>query len=384
VHYKEGLPQTSSTIGAIRLRAAAALLGLALSTAPQLALAQPSDGAAASRRATDGTAVPAFEAIASRAGALPRLHSLLVSQDGRLVLERYFRGTRASKLANIKSASKSVISALVGLAVARGFIKDANQPIAPYFKEELGTGSDPRKQVITIEHLLSMQSGLESTSGRNYGAWVQSGNWVRYAIRQPLIADPGTTMEYSTGSTHLLSALIARATKQSTWQFAERHLATPLGFSLARWPQDPQGVYFGGNDMLLTPRQMVAFGDLYLNRGKVGAAEVLPASWIDRSFVPRGRSRWGSDREYGYGWWMRDLAGERAYYAWGYGGQFIFVIPSTQMVIVTTSDPAVSRERREHLQAIYDLAAEIVSGGERTTSGGSDARREGVKRGGKE
>jgi CubicO group peptidase (beta-lactamase class C family) len=355
--------------------------------APHLASAQPSVEADASRRSAEGAAGPAFEAVADRAAALPRLHSLLVSRDGTIVLERYFRGTRANRLANIKSASKSVISALVGLAVARGFIKDVDQPIAPYFKGELGTVSDPRKHAITIEHLLSMQSGLESTSGRNYGAWVQSGNWVRYAIRQPLIADPGTTMEYSTGSTHLLSALLARTTKQSTWQFAQRQLAAPLGFTLARWPQDPQGVFFGGNDMLLTPRQMLAFGELYLNRGTVGEAEVLPASWIDRSFVPRGRSRWGSDREYGYGWWMRKLAGQRAYYAWGYGGQFIFVIPSAHMVIVTTSDATVSRERREHLQAIYDLAEEIVSGGGlsrvgrvnhggRVNNAGSEQRRE--------
>src|SRR5690606_20878602 len=108
------------------------------------------------------------------------------------------------------------------------------------------------------------QSGLESTSGRNYGAWVQSRNWVRDALRRPLVVPPGTRMEYSTGTSHLLSALLTRVTKKSTWAFAQETLAKPLGFSLPRWPQDPQGIYFGGNDMLLTPRQMVAFGELYL------------------------------------------------------------------------------------------------------------------------
>lgn len=326
----------------------------------------PDQGAGASAVPPPAVAIsrpPLDERLAALAGAadeLPRLRSLLVSRRGELVLETYFRGARADRPANIKSASKSVLSALVGIALQEGHLEDVSRPVAPYFKAELGPVTDERKQGITVEHLLTMQTGLESTSGRNYGAWVQSANWVRYVLRRPLVADPGTSMEYSTGNSHLLSALLTRVTGQSTWQFAERELARPLGFNLARWPQDPQGIYFGGNDMLMTPRQMVAFGELYLNDGRVGDRRLFPEGWVDRTFVPRGRSRWGSDREYGYGWWIRTLAGHRTFYAWGYGGQFVFVVPDLQTVIVTTSDPNVSRERREHLNGIYDLAAEIV------------------------
>ena len=291
---------------------------------------------------------------------LPRLRSLLVSVDGALVHEQYFGRTRATSLANIKSASKSIISALVGIAVAKRLIRDVTEPISPLFAAELGASADPRTRTITVEHLLTMRTGLESTSGRNYGAWVRSNNWVRYALRQPLIADPGTAMEYSTGNSHVLSALLTRVTKQSTWQFAQESLARPLGFTLARWPQDPQGVYFGGNEMLMTPRQMVAFGELYLNDGRVGDRQLFPDGWVKQTFVPRGRSRWGSDREYGYSWWIRSLAGRPAYYAWGYGGQFVFVVPSARMVMVTTSDPNVSTERREHLEGIYALAESVL------------------------
>jgi CubicO group peptidase (beta-lactamase class C family) len=291
---------------------------------------------------------------------LPRLRSLLVSVDGALVHEQYLNGTRATSLANIKSASKSVMSALVGVALAQGQIKTITEPIAPYFAAELGGAADPRKRSITIEHLLTMQTGLESTSGRNYGAWVTSPNWVRFALTRPLIADPGGGMEYSTGNSHVLSALLTRVTKQSTWQLAQQGLARPLGFSLARWPRDPQGIYFGGNEMLMTPRQMLAFGELYLNEGRAGDRLLFPPDWVRRTFVPRGRSRWGSDREYGYGWWIRSLAGRPGYYAWGYGGQFVFVVPSARLVMVTTSDPNVNRERREHLEGIYALAAQVV------------------------
>jgi CubicO group peptidase (beta-lactamase class C family) len=205
-----------------------------------------------------------------------------------------------------------------------------------------------------------MRSGLASTSGRGYGAWVQSRNWVRYVLARPLIDEPGTRVEYSTGSSHLLSAIITKATKQSTWQFAQEQLARPLGFSLAKWPTDPQGIYFGGNDMLMTPKQMIAFGELYRNGGRAGDRQVVPRAWVATADDPVGRSRWGSDREYGHGFWIRDFNGTSSYYAWGYGGQFIFVVPSKDLVIVTTSRADVSTERRDHLDGIYSLALDIV------------------------
>jgi len=293
------------------------------------------------------------------AAELPRLRSLLVSWRGNLVVERYFGGARATQLANVKSASKSVISALVGIAVSKGHIKGLDQPIADFFPE-LAKDPDGGKRAITIEDLLTMRSGLESTSGRQYGAWVQSRNWVRYVLAQPLVDPPGTRVEYSTGTTHLLSAILTKATKRSTWEFAQEELARPLGFSLARWPQDPQGIYFGGNDMLMTPRQMVRFGELYLNEGRLGDRQVIPQSWVEETAVGRGRSRWGSDREYGYGFWIREFAGHKSYYAWGYGGQFIFIVPDLDLVVVTTSRSDVSRERRDHLGSIYDLVEEQI------------------------
>jgi len=305
------------------------------------------------------TPAPFLEGAAKAAAELPRLRSLLVSHRGSLVLERYFGGARAATPANIKSASKSVIAALVGIAVSRGLIPDVDQRIAAYFPE-LAKDPEPKKRDITIEDLLTMRSGLASTSGRGYGAWVQSGNWVRYVLARPLVDEPGTRVEYSTGSSHLLSAILTKAAKMSTWQFAQEQLAKPLGFSLTRWAQDPQGIYFGGNEMLMTPRQMIRFGELYENDGRIGDRVVIPKDWIDRTQVGRGRSRWGSDREYGYGFWIREFAGHQSYYAWGYGGQFIFVIPELDLVVVTTSRSDVSRERRDHLAAIYDIVENLI------------------------
>ena len=297
---------------------------------------------------------PSLEGAAQSAAALPRLRSLLVSHKDSLVLERYYNGARASQVTNIKSASKSVVTTLVGIAISKGLIKNLEQPIVDFFPE-LAKDPERGKREITIEDLVTMRSGLDSTSGRQYGAWVTSKNWVRYVLAQPLVDEPGTRVEYSTGTSHLLSAILTRAAKMSTWQFAQQELARPLGFTLARWPQDPQGIYFGGNDMLMTPRQMIAFGELYENDGRAGDRQVVPKSWVARADDGVGRSRWGSDREYGYGFWIRDFAGHKSYYAWGYGGQFIFIVPDLDLVVVTTSRADVSTERRDHLGAIYDL-----------------------------
>ena len=305
-----------------------------------------------------------FAGAVNAAGDLPRLHSLLASWRGEVVLERYFNGARATRAANVKSVSKSIISALVGVAIDRGMVPGPETPIRTYFPE-IAKEKDARKQRITIEDLLTMRSGLESTSNRNYGAWVQSRNWVQHALAKPLFAEPGTEMEYSTGNTHLLSAILTKATGASTWQFAQDSLAKPLGFTLPRWPQDPQGIYFGGNDMLLTPRQMLSFGELYLRHGRISVkgsdptTHVVPQKWIEQSFVPRGVSPI-SGNQYGYGWWMRELAGHQAYFAWGFGGQYIILVPALDLVVVTTSASTVAEDRRSHRRTLFELVEDLV------------------------
>jgi CubicO group peptidase (beta-lactamase class C family) len=289
-----------------------------------------------------------------RANDLPRLRSLLISIDGELLEERYFNGARSSQTANLKSASKSLLSALVGIAFDRGYLKSVQDSIGEFFPEHLTGTDDAKKKKITIEDLLTMRSGLESTSNVNYGSWVQSSNWVRHVLARPLVDEPGGRMIYSTGNSHLLSAVVTKATKMSTFEFARRYLADPLGIPMAPWVRDPQGIYFGGNEMHWMPRGMLAFGELYLNGGHAGDKQVVSETWIKESLKPRTQSRW-SGREYGYGWWIDTLGGHATYYAWGHGGQFIFVVPTLKLVVVTTSLPSPGDGRREHQHAIYDL-----------------------------
>jgi CubicO group peptidase (beta-lactamase class C family) len=291
---------------------------------------------------------------------MPRLQSLLVSHRGRLVLERYFNGYGPDDLANVKSVSKSIVSALVGIAIEQGYISRVDAEIGKYFAEELASELEPTKSKITVENLLTMQAGLRSTSNDNYGAWISTDNWVKSALVQPLETLPGTQMQYSTGDSHLLSAILTQATGRSTLEFARAVLAEPLGFTLSPWPRDPQGIYAGGNDMELTPRQLLAFGELYLNGGRAGGRQVVPAAWVEASLRPQSKSPLGEGRYYGYGWWTCTLAGQTAPHAWGYGGQFVVLVPALDVVIVTTSSSNPDAAANEHANQVYQLLQYII------------------------
>lgn len=304
----------------------------------------------------DPTAMAGTVAAASR---LPRLRSLLVMRDGRTLAEHRFNGgPPLDRPVNIKSASKSVMSALVGIAIDRGVLKGVDQPIMSVLATYAPANADPRLARVTVGNLLSMQAGLERTSGENYGRWVSSPNWVRYALSRPFASDPGGAMLYSTGSTHLLSAMLTRASGRSTHALAQDWLAEPLGIAIPPWPRDPQGVYFGGNDMLMSPRALARFGELYRSGGVANGRRVLPASWIAASWTPRTVSPW-SGGEYGYGWFIGDARGHPVRFAWGYGGQMLYVVPDLRLTVVMTSDATAARDNG-HIAALHSLLADGV------------------------
>ncbi|MGY8815713.1 MAG: serine hydrolase domain-containing protein [Gammaproteobacteria bacterium] len=301
-----------------------------------------------------------FNDALNTAEAMPRLFSILVSYQGNVVLEKYFNGSSPDKLVNIKSASKSFISALVGIAIDKGHINNSKQSIGNYFPGYINSETSQKISNISIEDLLTMQSGLESTSNRNYGAWVLSPDWIGYALNQPSEYLPGTRMQYSTGNTHLLSAILTKVTGMSLLQFARENLTSALGFRLADWPRDPDGIYFGGNDMEMTARQMLAFGALYLNKGQFNGRQVISAEWIDESLLAHTESTREQGRYYGYGWWLKEMASYETAYAWGYGGQYIILVPDLKLVVVTTSSSTPHRDRRSHRRLLTDLIENLI------------------------
>jgi CubicO group peptidase (beta-lactamase class C family) len=296
--------------------------------------------------------------VVERASELQRLRALLIARHGEVFLEQRFNGPGLDQPVNVKSVSKSILSAVVGIAIEEQLLAGVDQPIWTFFEEYLRGEQDSRKREITIDHLLSMRSGLERTSGSNYGRWVTSPNWVRHALSRELLSEPGTARDYSTGNSHLLSAILTAATGESTWSYARSRLAEPLGITLPRWPTDPQGIFFGGNDMLISPRGLLRFGELYRNGGRLEGRQIVPAWWVRESLEPRANSRWSGDG-YGYGWFSTRMGGHAVYYGWGYGGQYVFIVPTLELTVVATSDPYADGGR-EHRRQVQTILAELI------------------------
>ncbi|TKS53846.1 serine hydrolase [Luteimonas yindakuii] len=303
----------------------------------------------------------AVEALLDDAGTIEPLKAVVVAHDGRVIAERGYRGATPATSTNIKSASKSVMSALVGIAIDRGVLAGIDQPIAPLLQSDLPQDPDPRLAQVTIGHLLTMQAGLERTSGANYGRWVTSRNWVRAALAQPFVDEPGGAMLYSTGSTHLLSAILVRVTGRSTLDLAREWLGPQEGFAITAWDRDPQGIHLGGNNMAMGTRSLLAFGELYRNGGRsTQGRQLLSQAWIDASWQPRTASRYTGDA-YGYGWFLRDIAGEPVRYAWGYGGQMLYIVPSLRLTVAMTSDDGAASARTGHRDDLHGLMGRIIA-----------------------
>lgn len=295
--------------------------------------------------------------VEKEVASIARVSSFILFRGDRVVLEHFSKGSTRTKPINIKSASKSILNALVAIALDRGDLETLDTPISTYLPEYFDRvpKSDPRRE-ITIRHLLTLSSGLPSTSIYNYGAWVSSKDWIAYSLNQQAIARPGARFIYSTGDTHLLAAVLTHATGMSLRTYAQRYLFDPLDAEIGGWDRDPQGVYFGGNNLALAPEALLRFGRLYLNAGVYDGTRVLPAEWIEESWTPRFfNSSFNGRHDYGYLWWHARYGGHSSWFAWGYGGQFLFVIPSLEAVVVLTGDPdARSRGGNEMIYALMD------------------------------
>lgn len=270
--------------------------------------------------------------LTARAEALPQLRAMIVSRDGQETLAQAFRGPELDQPANIKSVSKTVLALLTGIAIDRGVIAGTDTRVYPLLgRADAGDARDD----LTVGHLLTMQTGLDSTSGQNYGQWINSRDWVDYALTRDLIDRPGGRFIYSTGGWHVLGAALSRQADASLLSLARNWLGQPLGVEIAPWVQDPQGRYLGGNEMAISPRGMIRIAEAVRNGGE----GVIPAGWIEASTQPRSLSPFSGDR-YGYGFFLTRFGGQAAWYGRGYGGQMLVIVPSARLSIAITSDPA--------------------------------------------
>ncbi|WP_419668545.1 beta-lactamase family protein [Streptomyces phaeochromogenes] len=280
----------------------------------------------------------------TKLGNNPSLLSALVIRHDRLVAERYYDGGGAQRSNNVHSVSKSVLQALVHIAVEKGDFRSLDDPVADYLPEYFSDAS-PDKKTITIRHMLTMRSGLDWTEDSTESRVEKTSNWVRSILGRELVSAPGTTYNYSSGNTHVVSAVLQKATGMSTCQFAHQYLFGPMGITAEHWGRDPQGVFSGGYNVYLTPREMAKFGLLYLHDGKWGGRQLVP-----RAAVRAAQARTAEVDDvfaYSEGWWTQTISERSTYFAWGFGGQFVYVIPSADVVLVTsedTSDNSINKE----------------------------------------
>jgi CubicO group peptidase (beta-lactamase class C family) len=273
------------------------------------------------------------------------VRSFLVARHGKLIVERYFHGASATQGHEIASASKTIMSALVGIAIDRGSIPDVNQTLETLLPQAFGGGAHSDKADLTLRSLLTMTTGFAYEPiivGRQSRRDSVS---VENILSTPL-SSPKSAFLYNTGGVHLASAIITRATGMSTCMFATEYLFGSAGITVDWWNRDRDGIFTGGWNMYLTPRELARFGQLYLDNGVRNGQRVISVDWIHESFIPRLSQVAGPVTDYGYWWWISQLNGMSIYSARGGGEQMVHVIPSLDMVVVTTSDTDIPVDER--------------------------------------
>lgn len=283
-----------------------------------------------------------FENMTEEFRKVGTVNSIVIRKHNQLIAEKYFDYMDAEKAANIKSASKSILSLLIGIAIDKGYLSGVNQSLDSFFPEYFKNKPNTEKSSITIQDLLTMRAGLRTTSFKHYGKWVSSSDWVTYALDRPLIEKTGDKMVYSTGTSHLLSVILTKATDMSTKEFADKYLFEPMDIELNGWIKDPQGYYLGGNDMVFKPEDMTKIGQLVMDKGMYNGQQLISESWIDESLKTYTKSP-ASHHDYGYMWWRENVAGYDVKFAWGYAGQYILMFPELDVVVAITSD--ISRNK---------------------------------------
>jgi CubicO group peptidase (beta-lactamase class C family) len=274
------------------------------------------------------------------------IHSLLIVRNGFVVLDAYFYPYDERDLHDIASVTKSLTSALVGIAIGQGKIKGVTQPLLQLFPARSIANREPRKERLTLEHLLSMTSGLDckyEPGELTLRQMRESQDWTQFMLDLPMAAEPGSKFVYCSGGMHLLSAIISRTTGKNELEFARQTLFNPLGITEVLWPSDQQGVSHGWGDLRMHPRDMAKLGLLWLNRGVWEGKSIVPASWVDESTRVHAKT---SDIDYGYGWWVKTRDIPFAYEAVGRGGQRINVVPSKNLVVVITGGGFDAKEVR--------------------------------------
>lgn len=300
--------------------------------------------------------LPARLDAAIAAGKLPNLHGVVIARGGKLVLERYMAGADMmwnnplgtvafgpGTLHDLRSVTKSVTSLLYGVALAQGKVPAPEAPLMAQFPDYPDLAADPARQRITIGHVLTMSMGIEwdemsipyTNPANSEIAMEDAPDRYRFVLERPVVGEPGVRWTYCGGASALLGRLIAKGTGQPLPDFARAALFQPLGISDFEWMRGTDGTPSSASGLRLTPRDLARIGQMVLQNGQWNGHAVVPAAWIEA--LSQERVPIDGPLRYGYQWYLGTLAGgSRWVGAMGNGGQRLFVMPSLDLLVVTT------------------------------------------------
>jgi CubicO group peptidase (beta-lactamase class C family) len=305
---------------------------------------------------------------------MPYLKSLIILKNGEVIVEEYFNGGGPDQIHDIRSASKSILSAVLGIAIKDKYIESIDQRVIDFFPEYITDELDPKLYDLRIRHLITMKSGFKvKETAKVYQKLYESPDWVEHILHLPFQSEPGKKFNYHSFNTHLLSATISKATGMSTLEYAKSSLFSPLGIIEVKWEKDPVGYHIGGWGLSLKAQDMLKFGTLYLNNGLFKGTQVVPSEWIKSSIIERtgmiGTYYSGWNKSYGYGflWWVKRINNYIDIpFAMGHGGQRIAIIPDVNAVLVTQAEsnpePSTSFKRHRSVDSLLfdDFASYLL------------------------
>jgi len=280
-------------------------------------------------------------------GIYGEIHSVLILYNDSLVFEEYFNGCHQNSIECINDATTSISSAIIGIAIQEGYVNSVREKLLPFFVEYSNIAfNDSLKEAITLEHVLTMTAGL-SWNDEILNQMYNSRDWIKFTLDRPMSENPGEIFNYNLGGSMLLSGIIQNTTNMLVQNFAKSKLFQPLGIKSSYWLSDGTGKGSTGTGFCLRAFDFLRFGQLYLKKGSWTGQQLISEEWVEISTQKwvKPHQFWWKDNEYGYHWWRyseshriaKILQTNDVYFAWGWGDQFLWILPHLEMVVVVTA-----------------------------------------------
>jgi len=295
--------------------------------------------------------------------------SIVVIKDGRLLIEEYFNGATRDALHDTRSVGKSFASAVMGIAINDGYIKSENQTLKDFYDLTKFANHSPKKEGVTIKSLLTMSSGFnaddddEKSPGNEENMYPTS-DWVKFALDLPMDdkKEVGRTWNYFTAGVVVLGDIINKSVPAGLEKYADDRLFKPLGIEKYEWQYTPKKVPSTAGGLRMRSLDFARFGQLYKNGGAWDAAQIIPRSWVDKTFTKYLPLPFDGNGFYGYLFWnvTFDVNGKKyeAFYCTGNGGNKIYIFKDQPLVIVITA--TAYNKWYQHRQATYMMQRYIL------------------------